>query len=284
MDVLTLYVGHGSLVGIRTGNEGVIVDAHMPENDHVTPEEIKQTLSIYFRDVAVRGLNLAGFDGDHAHAGGVEWILSQFSPDWIMYPKYFKDTDCAGDVFRSIEKHEKRRASTVRPLTRHSIRLDKLNSREIKGLGHDFTIELFSPHFEDMDLSNNCSIVAKITGTDLSGFRYLATGDTEIDRWETISRLFGNHLAADVMAASHHGAKSGAYPKAVANVAPNTILISAGVDSQYDHPHGAAILVYQALANHVWATNAGENPHNLLTRRNGSDFDTTIFAHASVAA
>ncbi len=46
MDVLTLYVGQGSLVGIRMGNEGVIVDAHMPENEHVTPEEIKQTLSI----------------------------------------------------------------------------------------------------------------------------------------------------------------------------------------------------------------------------------------------
>ncbi|MGO9685898.1 MAG: ComEC/Rec2 family competence protein [Steroidobacteraceae bacterium] len=284
MDVLTLYVGQGSLVGIRMGNEGVIVDAHMPENEHVTPEEIKQTLSIYFRGVAVRGLILTGFDGDHAHAGGVEWILSKFSPDWIMYPKYFKDTDCAGDVFGSIETLEKRRASTARPLTRYSIRLDKLDSREIEGLGRDFKIELFSPHFEDMDSSNNCSIVAKITGTDSSGFRYLATGDTEIDRWETISRLFGNQLAADVMAAAHHGAKSGTYPKAVANVGPNTILISAGVESQYDHPHGAAILVYQALAKHVWATNAGGNAHNLLTRRNGSDFDTTIFPHASVTA
>ena len=124
----------------------------------------------------------------------------------------------------------------------------------------------------------------RLRGQISSGFRYLATGDTEIDRWETISRLFGNQLAADVMAAAHHGAKSGTYPKAVANVGPNTILISAGVESQYDHPHGAAILVYQALAKHVWATNAGGNAHNLLTRRNGSDFDTTIFPHASVTA
>ena len=143
----------GSLVGIRTGNEGIIVDAHMPECDHVTPGEIQQSLSVYFRGITVRGLILSGFDADHAHSGGVEWLLSQFVPDWIMYPKYFKDTDNATCVFRSIDKHEKRRASTTRPLIRHSVRLDKLDSREIKGLGRTFMIELFSPHIEDMDSS-----------------------------------------------------------------------------------------------------------------------------------
>ena len=145
MDVLTLYVGQGALVGIRIGNEGIIVDAHLPENAHVTPEEIQQSLSLYFRNVTVRGLILSGFDADHAHAGGVEWILSQFTPDWIMYPKYFKDTDNAHEVFRSIVTHEKRRALSSRPLTRHSIRLDKLDSREIAAFGRDFSIEVFSP-------------------------------------------------------------------------------------------------------------------------------------------
>jgi beta-lactamase superfamily II metal-dependent hydrolase len=284
MDVLTLHVDQGSLVGIRIGNEGIIVDAHMPQCDHVTPEEIQQTLSVYFRGIAVRGLILSGFDADHAHADGVEWILSQFTPDWIMYPKYFKDTECASDVFRSIDKHEKRRASTPRPLTRHSVRLDKLDSREIRGLGRSFTLELFSPHLEDMDSSNNCSIVAKITGMDSDGFRYLLTGDTETDRWETISRLFGSELAADVMAAAHHGAISGTYPKALLNINPDTVLISAGVGSQYDHPHGAAIQVYQTIAKHVWTTNAAGEAVNLLTKRNGSDFHTTVFRHASVLA
>ena len=284
MDILTLYVDQGSLVCIRTGNEGIIVDAHMPECENVTPEEVQQSISVYFRGIAVRGLILTGFDADHAHAGGVDWILSQLAPDWIMYPKYFKDSDNAGDVRRLIDKHEKRRASTNRPLTRHSVRLDKLDSREISGLGRNFTIELFSPHIEDMDSSNNCSIVAKITGTDQSGFRYLVTGDTETDRWDTISRLFGSRLASDVMAASHHGSTSGAHPKALINVGPNTVLISAGVDSQYDHPHGAAILMYQLVAKHVWATNADGKANNLLTRRSGSDFRTTTFAHASVTA
>jgi len=280
MDVLTLFVDQGALAGVRVGGEGIIVDAHMPRCENVNPEEIQQSLSTYFKGIDVRGLILTGFDSDHAHDLGVEWILTTFQPAWIMYPKYYKDTDCATAVFNSINKHERRRASTTRPLIRYSIRLDKMGSRIIPSLGKNFTVELFSPHFEDMDTSNNCSIVAKIIGNDTQGFRYLATGDTEIDRWETISRLFGDNLASDVMAAPHHGSISGVYPKVLLNISPNTVLVSAGVESQYDHPHGASIRAYQAVAEHVWATNAGGVGKNLLTRRKGADFETLAFQHA----
>jgi beta-lactamase superfamily II metal-dependent hydrolase len=283
MDVLTLFVDQGALVGVRIGGEGVVVDAHMPQCENVNPEEIQQSLLTYFKGIEVRGLVLTGFDSDHAHDLGVEWILTTFQPAWIMYPKYYKETDCATAVFNSINKHERRRADTARPLIRHSVRLDKMASRTISSLGKNFTIELFSPHFEDMDTSNNCSIVAKVVGIGAQDFRYLVTGDTEIDRWETISRLFGDNLASDVMAASHHGSISGVYPKALLNISPNTVLVSAGVESQYDHPHGQSILAYQAVAEHVWATNAGGVGKNLLTRRKGSDFETLAFEHASVA-
>ena len=189
MDVLTLYVGQGALAGVRVGNEGVIVDAHMPDNDHVTMAEIKQSLSIYFRDTIVRGLILTGFDLDHSHAGGVEWILSEFTPDWIMYPKYYKDTDCAGTVFNSIRKYERNRGPTSRPLISHSVRLDRLDSRQLAGLGRNFTIELFSPRtLRTWTPSNNCSIVAEVTGVGFGSFRYLVTGGAETARWETINR------------------------------------------------------------------------------------------------
>ena len=284
MDILTLFVDQGALAGIRIGREGIIVDAHMPESENVNPGEIQQSLSLYFKGVDVRGIILTGLASDHAHDLGAEWVLSTFEPAWVMYPKYYKDTDSAKAVFNCINKHERRRVATARPLIRHSVRIDKMASRVIGDLGKNFTVELFSPHFEDMDSSNNCSIVAKIIGHDPGGFRYLATGDTEVDRWETISRLFGDGLAADVMAAPHHGSISGVYSKALLDISPNTVLVSAGVESQYDHPHGAAILAYQAVAQHVWATNAGGIGRNLLTRRGSADFETRIFEHAPATA
>lgn len=284
MDVLTLYVGQGALAGIRVSNEGIIVDAHMPECDDVTPEDIRQVLSVYFRGTAVRGLILTSFDRDHAHPAGVDWILSKFTPDWVMYPKYFKDTDCTDEVFSAIQKHEKRRTGTARPLERRSVRLDRLESREITDLGSSFSIEIFSPHIEDMDCSNNCSIVARITGRDSTGFSYLVTGDTETTRWEAINRLFGHQLASDVMAAAHHGAVTGTHPKIICAVNPNTVLISAGVANQFDHPRGTALLAYQAVANHIWATNAGGVGSNLITRLDGVDFRTTPFQYTTGSA
>ena len=92
-----------------------------------------------------------------------------------------------------------------------------------------------------MDNSNNCSIVLKLTGTGEGGFSYLITGDTENERWDTITRLFGKNLSSDVLSAPHHGSKNAAHPKMALLVAPDTVLISAGVDNQYGHPDAKAV-------------------------------------------
>ncbi len=279
MDVFTLYVGQGSLAAVRSGREAIIIDAHMPTADHVTQEQIEDSLRAYVRKSHVRGLIITGLDRDHAHPEGVDSILTHHQPDWVMYPKCYKDTDCASEVFDTIARHERRRERTSRPLNRVSVRLDQLQSRQLSGLAEYLNFEVFSPHIEDMDSSNNSSIVVKLTGRDESGFSYLVTGDTETERWERISGLFGMHLHSDVLAAPHHGARSGVSPAALLHIAPNTVIISAGVDSQFEHPHPEAIRVYQRVARHVFSTNAVDQGTCLFTRRKGNDFETTLVAH-----
>src|SRR5436305_13435234 len=131
MDIFTLYVGQGALAAVRAGNEAVIVDAHMPECDDVTSEQIEKTLDHYLAKSNVRGLILTGLDRDHACPAGVESILTRYQPGWIMYPTCWKDSDAAGEVFNTIDRHERRRAKTSNPLVRHSVRLDKLESRNL---------------------------------------------------------------------------------------------------------------------------------------------------------
>ena len=282
MDVFTLYVGQGALAAVRAGNEAVLVDAHMPECDDVTSDQIEKSLDHYLAKSNVRGLILTGLDRDHACPAGVESILTRYEPGWIMYPKYFKDTDAAGEVFDIITRHEKQRAKTQYPLMRHSVRVDKVDSRNLSGLASFFTFELFSPHMDDMDNSNNSSIVLKVVGLDQNGFRYLITGDTETDRWDSINRHFGKYLASDVMAAPHHGARSGLNAKTLLLVSPDTVLISAGVDNSYGHPYGVAVQAYQQVAKHVFCTIA-ENGKCLLTRRIGNDFHTHLVQHFAPA-
>lgn len=279
MDVFTLYVGQGSLAAVRAGDEAIIVDAHMPNCEEVTQDQIEQSLDSYLAKSKVRGLILTGLDKDHACIAGVESILQGYEPDWVMYPTYYKDTDTASEMFAIIEREVRRRAGTVRPLTRKSVRVDRVESRLLSGLATYFSFELFSPHMDDMDSSNNSSIVLKLTGLDQSGFSYLITGDTETERWEAISRYFGKYLSCPVMAGAHHGSSNGVHARALLQISPHTVLISAGVDNSYGHPDGAAIKAYQAVAKYVFCTNPPPVGTCLFTRRVGDDYVTRDVRH-----
>lgn len=282
MDILTLYVAQGSLAAVRSGQEVLLIDAHMPDRDDVSQDEIEATLEVFIGNRPVKGLILTGLDKDHACPAGVDSILRRYCPAWVMYPTYYKDTDAATDVFRTIDREVKRRANTASPLVRKSVHVQRADARFLSGLSSQFRFELFSPHMDDMDSSNNSSIVVKITGLNANGFSYLVTGDTEHDRWDAINRYFGNALATDVLAAPHHGARSGLNVRSLELIRPNTVLISAGVDNAYGHPYGSAVKVYQHMANHVFSTHA-EGGHCLFTRKSGNDFLTTLVTHAKPA-
>ena len=269
MQTLTVYVGQGELAVIRHRGEAVIVDSRWLEERSDT---IERLVGAFLKNQHVVGLVLTGFDNDHADPYGVDYILENFEPDWIMYPKYYKDTDNAKAVFKVICKHEHQRDTAGKPLHKISVRLD-IHWRKMRNLSKYFTYDLFSPHIMDMDNSNNCSIVLKLTGVGGESFSYLITGDTENERWDTITRLFGESLASDVLSAPHHGSKNAAHAKMAQLVSPDTVLISAGVDNQYGHPDGQAVKLYNRIAKHVFQTNI-EDGISLLTVRQGDSFLT----------
>lgn len=284
MEVFTLYVAQGDLAAVRAGNEVVIVDAHMPACDDVTPPQVEESLDVFIGNRLVRGLILTGLDKDHACPAGVDTILTRYRPDWVMYPTYFKDTDTATEVFRIIERHQRQRAASGHPLTRHSVRVDNVGSRFLSGLATGFLFELFAPHAADMDCSNNCSIVLKLTGLDANGFGYLITGDTESGAWDRINARFGKALAAPVLSAPHHGAASGCNPTSVVLVDPDSVLISAGVDNAYGHPDPSAVRVYASVARAVYSTNQTQDGTCLLTRCVAGAYETHLVSHFPKAA
>lgn len=272
MDILTLYAGQGALAVVRHAGEAIIIDSFFRGCGEMGAKLLETQLDRAMKGLFAQGLLLTGFDSDHCCPAGVELILSKYSPAWVMYPTYYKDTDCATEVFSIISRHEAKNRGSFRKI---SMRLDKIESRHLTGLSKNFSFEIFSPHYADMDSSNNSSIVLKLTGKGYSGFSYLITGDTENDRWQTINKLFGPYLQSDVMAAAHHGARTGVNAETVLLVSPNTVLISAGVESQYGHPHPQALQVYGAVAQHVFATNV-EGGVSLFTKKFGADFQTQL--------
>lgn len=275
MNIVTVNVGQGALAIVRHQGEAIVVDSRIPPSGDKTVAHVKELLAKALKDHFVRGLILTGFDDDHSDLDGASIILRKYRPDWVMYPRYFKDSTEAKNVFALIDSEMELRRETSNPLRKISVRLDKLVSRHLSGLSDNFNFELFSPHIEDMDCSNNCSIVLKLTGRGTRGFSYLITGDAEIARWETIHKLFGSALKSHVLAAPHHGSKNAIHPASLLEIAPHTVLISAGVDSQFGHPSPQAVKVYKEVAKYVFSTNM-EGGVSLLTQPGATELTTTL--------
>lgn len=275
MDVITVNVGQGALSIIRHNREAIIVDCRIPPSSDDTVAFVKQIFATALKDHGVRGLVLTGFDDDHTDVVGIALVLQKYRPDWVMYPQYYKNTQVAKSVFWLIDQQENERKGSANPLRRISVRLDRLPNRRLPGLSGNFDFELFSPHPEDMSSSNNCSIVLKVVGRGAGGFSYLITGDTEVERWETMARLFGSALKSHVLAAAHHGSTNGVHPAALLHIDPHTVLISAGVDNQYGHPDPAAVKAYKRVAKYVYSTNM-QGGVSLLTKPGTSELTTTL--------
>jgi hypothetical protein len=177
MNIITVNVGQGALAMVRHQKEAIIVDCRIPASDDRT--YVKEIMALSLKDHCVRGLILTGFDDDHSEIVGASIVLRKYRPDWAMYPTYYKDSDEANRVFALINSEVKTRSTSGNPLKKVSVRVDQLANRRLRGLSDKFDFELFSPHIEDMDYSNNCSIVLKLTGLGLRGFSYLITGDRE---------------------------------------------------------------------------------------------------------
>ena len=160
----------------------------------------------------------------------------------------FKNTDTADACFAAIRAFERQSA-----FTKYSVSLERNDTRFYNKLSSEFQIEAFSPHADDMNSSNNCSLVCKIKELR-TGRSYLVTGDTENDRWSSITRIFGSFIAADVLDAPHHGSKNGISAAAMAVIRPHTVLISAGVNNQYGHPDAEATRLFAAHAQKYFVT------------------------------
>ena len=161
MNIITVNVGQGALAIVRHQDEAIIVDCRIPPSDDRTVAYVKEMLALSLKDHYVKGLILTGFDGDHSEIVGASIILRKYRPDWVMYPKYFKDSD---EAERSLPSSTTRRSATahIEQSAREEYRSASISlpTASLRGLSDKFDFELFSPHIEDMDfrtIAASCS-------------------------------------------------------------------------------------------------------------------------------
>ena len=104
------------------------------------------------------------------------------------------------------------------------------------------------PHQE-----NNNSVVVRL---DYGDFSMLFTGDAEVEELEWLLANHRDLLQADVLKASHHGSHNGRTDEFLEAVDPAHVVISAGVNDTYGHPHRNAVEDYEeATDGRVFCTN-----------------------------
>src|SRR5260370_31227641 len=121
MNIVTINVGQGALAIVRHQGEAIIVDSRIPPSGDKTVAHVKELLAKGLKDHFVKGLILTGFDADHSDLDGASIVLRKYRPDWVMYPKYFKDSTEAKSVFALIDSEVKARSSTSNPLRKVSV-------------------------------------------------------------------------------------------------------------------------------------------------------------------
>jgi len=103
MNIITVNVGQGALAIVRHQGEALIVDSRILPSDDGTVADVTHLLAVSLKDHFVKGLIFTGFDNDHTEIVGASIILRKYRPDWVVYPKYFKDSDEARRVFALID-------------------------------------------------------------------------------------------------------------------------------------------------------------------------------------
>lgn len=271
MDIYTLNVSQGQFVVVSGKKEAFIVDSFMPLDTEQETVFVKAALSKILSGKNLIGLLVTGFDADHFCEPGMKIILNKYRPNWLMYPKYVKNTDTADRCFKAIKVLE-----GTKEIMRIPVLLEDNDKRCYQqGVSEEFSLEVFSPNHADMNSSNNCSIVCRVR-EQATRATYLVTGDTEGDRWDVMVREFGNQLKSDVLAAPHHGSENGLTAEAARLIEPHTVLVSAGVNSQYGHPHVAAKRLFELYSTEWWSTNGGMG-QSLRTVADGQSVKTYKF-------
>lgn len=271
MKIYTLNVGQGQFVIVTGQNEAFIVDTYVPLTPKTDIVNVKGALATILTGKNLIGLMVTGFDADHFNEVGMKIVLNKYRPDWIMYPKYFKKTGNADTCFGVIKSFE-----TQKAFRKISVSLSKNDTRYYHStLSKEFEFEIFSPHSADMNSSNNCSLVCKVTEMS-TGATYLITGDTENDRWSSIVKYFGNAIRSQVLDAPHHGSKNGISAAAIKLIQPHTVLVSAGFQNQYGHPDKEATNLFDTYATNWYSTSAAGGT-SMVTHVTATDVKTYKF-------
>ena len=130
-------------------------------------------------------------------------------------------------------------------------------------LSEQITFEIIETGDDNGDRNNN-SVVAKLSYSEID---FLFTGDMES---KTEQKILDRQLEAEILKAGHHGSKTSSSNEFLDVVKPETVIISAGLNNSYGHPHRPLIDRLKHYTDDIYVTY--EKGHIVVTT-DGTDYN-----------
>ncbi len=199
--------------------------------------------SEYLKNLGIEELSLViASHPDADHIGGLMEIVNNYRPRFFMDNQIPHATQT---YVRLLEAVENSGSTYLEP-----------EERRI-GLGEANMYIIPPPQNYDFD-SNNNSIGFVI---EYNGFRMSFTGDAEEEEFNWwLLNGYGEYFEdIDVHRASHHGSRNGDVNTVMNLLYPEVVVISAGKDNRYNHPHLEALNRYEEVGARIYRTDKNGN-------------------------
>ena len=172
---------------------------------------------------------------DADHIGGLAEVLQTYSVDLIIDSGEAHTSQTYKAYLKQVEEQKQLGAQYLED--------DDL----VFELADGVTFEVIETGDDNGDRNNN-SVVTKLTYNDVA---FLFTGDMESD---VEKKILSRDLDVDILKAGHHGSKTSSSMAFLEVVKPKTVVISAGKNNTYGHPHPVLLNRLKAYTEDIYVT------------------------------
>jgi len=230
-------VGQGDAIFIEAPNgKQVLVDAG-PDTSVVY--ELGSTMSFWDRTIDI----IIPTHADKDHIGGFPEVLNRYK----ILAVYDSQSSSTTAIYEEYNKEITEEESTIKKATSEdTIILDQ---------EHGLYIRVLFPEGDVSSLErNDASTVLQLVYGDIE---FMLTGDAGTMVEEYLVYLYGEGLSSEVLKAGHHGSKTSTSEKFLSVVDPDYVVISAGEDNRYGHPHQEVVDLILASGAEMFETKNG---------------------------
>ncbi len=215
LTVAFLDVGQGDAIFIEAPNGNQVLIDGGPNKKVL--RELGKVMPFYDRSIDM----VIASHPDKDHIGGLTNVLKKFKIGVLVETGIVSGTDVY-DVLKNISAEKE-----VQKI------IAKRGERII--LDENVYIDILFPDRDTAQWdANTASVVARLVYGDTS---FLLTGDSPKRIEEYITSLDGKNLSANVLKLGHHGSRTSTSEFFLGAVDPQYVVISAGADNRYGHPH-----------------------------------------------